>query len=124
MNFKYWLEESVVYHGSKSPIEKWDSSRHMSGYYPGFYAWPDPDEAMNHGQYVYELDVTDSSFYNLEDSDELKQQARASGFPSTNGSGYQDVEFLKSLGYKGIKRGNEYIIFNPEEWSERPNELK
>lgn len=120
MNFKHWFKESVVYHGSKSPIEKWDSSNQVSGYYPGFYAWSDPEKAMNHGQHVYKLDIEDSKFYDLKDPDELKQQARKNGFPSTSGSGYQDVEFLKSLGYKGIKRGSEYIIFNPEEWSDKP----
>lgn len=123
--FKDWFE-SFVYHGSKIPIERWDNSRHLSGYYPGFYAWPDKAKAMQHGTHVYELEIDDSKFYHLEDSkdsEELKSKARQSGFPVTFGSGHQDVAYLKSLGYKGIKRGLEYIIFSPEEWSSTPKEV-
>lgn len=119
MNFKSWLE-SFVYHGSVQPISVWDRSRHVSGYYPGFYAWPERESAQKHGQYVYELNVDDGTFYTLSNADDLKVQARKAGFPVTSGSGHQDVEYLKSLGYKGIRRGKEYIIFSPEEWSSTP----
>jgi hypothetical protein len=122
MKFKTWLE-SFVYHGSKTPIDKWDASRHMSGYYPGFYAWPNKEQAMRHGPYVYELEVDDSQFYHLTNSDELKMQARQAGFPATTGSGYHDVAYLKSLGYKGIRRGLEYIVFSPEDWSSSPRPI-
>lgn len=118
--FKGWLSETTVYHGSKSPIEVWDGSRHLSGYYPGFYAWPDKEKAKHHGNYVYEVNVDDSKFYVLEDADDLKMQAREAGFPTTQGSGYPDAAYLKSLGYEGIKRGAEYIIFNPANWSDSP----
>ena len=124
INFKSWLSESVIYHGSKNPIEQWDSSRHLSGYYPGFYAWPELAKAKQHGEYVYTFNVDDSLFYQMNDPEELKTQAKANGFPTTSGSGFQDVSYLKSLGYKGIKRGMEYIIFNPEEWSDEPVGIK
>ncbi len=119
MKFHHWLE-SFVFHGSQLPIMSWDSSRHASGYYPGFYAWNDPNAAKRHGANVYELQIDDSAFYTITDADMLKREAKKAGFPSTNGSGFQDVQYLKSQGYKGIKRGNEYIIFNPEEWSPTP----
>lgn len=118
--FSHWLNEVTVYHGSKSPIDKWDSSRHLSGYYPGFYTWPDAEKAKLHGPYVYKLDINDSEFFDLEDADDLKRRARKAGFPSTMGSGYQDVAYLKSLGYKGLKRGDEHIVFHPEQWAEAP----
>lgn len=122
MEFKSWLNETVVYHGSKTPINQWDASKHMSGYYPGFYAWPDPVRAHEHGEHVYQLDVDDSQFYRLTDSDELKTQAREAGFHPTQGSGYQDVAYLKDQGYRGLTRGNEYIVFNPEDWHPSPVE--
>lgn len=121
MNFSSWVE-SFVYHGSQSPIDKWDSSRHVSGYYPGFYAWPERDWAAKHGKHVYELQIDDNQFYDLKDGDDLKRQAKEAGFYSP-ASGYQDVLYLKSRGYKGIKRGREYIVFDPEEWSEIPTEV-
>lgn len=117
---EFLLSEVTLYHGSKQPIEKWDSSKHLSGYYPGFYTWNDPNKATSHGSYVYKLDLNNPKLYNLTNSDELKKQAKIAGFSVTMGSGYQDVQYLKSLGYDGIIRGNEYIIFNPEKWSVEP----
>lgn len=119
-NFSNWLNEITVYHGSKTPIVRWDRSRHLSGYYPGFYTWPDAERAKQHGNYVYMLGIDDSEFFDLKNADELKSRARAAGFPVTMGSGFQDVAYLKSIGYKGIKRGSEYIVFDPEEWSDVP----
>jgi len=122
MKFSEWLSKIKVYHGSKYPIHEWDISKHLSGYYPGFYTWRDPQSAYKHGQHVYELEIDESSFYQMKDSDLLKRKASEAGFSVTQGSGYQDVQYLKSMGYDGIIRGQEYIVFDPKKWSESPIE--
>lgn len=107
----------TVFHGSKTPITHFDSKKHISGYYPGFYATSEEINAKNFGTNIYSMIIKDEKFYplnNLEDSEDLKTSARKAGFLSTQGSGYQDVEYLKSIGYEGIRRGTEYIIFEPE----------
>lgn len=120
MQFKDFVNRINVYHGSKTPIESWDSTKHLSGYYPGFYAWTDRNKARNHGEHVYQLAIDTKRFYLMKSGDELKKLAIDAGFPTTMGSGFQDVKYLKSQGYKGIIRGEEHIVFNPEEWEPYP----
>ena len=87
MNFKHWLlSEALVYHGSPTPFAGFDAKKQTSGYYPGFYMT----------------------------ADDLKDMARAAGFETRAASGSGEVKYLLSLGYHGIQRGVEYIVFKPE----------
>ncbi|RTK96647.1 MAG: hypothetical protein EKK64_03420 [Neisseriaceae bacterium] len=107
----------TVFHGSKAPIANFDSKKNLSGYYPGFYTTSSEDKARTFGSILYSMLINDDKFYvlnDLQDSELLKKSARENGFLSTQGSGYQDVAYLKKIGYEGIKRGIEYIIFEPE----------
>jgi len=104
-----------------------------SGYYPGVYFYTGKGAEDNlrdnkfRGKNVYKIDITGANLYKLdspEKSKELKDKAekasKESGysFPVTQGSGYGDVEYLKSKGYDGIKRGIEVILFEPEKFKE------
>lgn len=117
MDFKRWLAEGemVVYHGSKTPITAFDSKKHLSGYYPGFYTTPDTGLLKNFGDIVYSMRIDPEKFYWLDSksADELKHKARAAGFSVSGGSGSGEARYLASLGYHGIRRGSEYILFDP-----------
>jgi len=113
----------TVYHGTNSPINSWDPSRQLSGYYPGFYTSSKLEYAKQHGaKYIYQLSVDESDFYSItsQNSDEVKKQAGRDGFQVFNGSGVGEVEYLKHQGYRGIRRGIEFIIFDPYFYSRRP----
>lgn len=103
----------LVYHGSKNNIQAFDSKNQVSGYYPGFYTTTDLNLAKSFGKILYSMTIDGSKFYQLSDADELKANARKAGYNTSSGSGYNDVKFLQDLGYQGIQRGIEYIIFNP-----------
>lgn len=114
MNFKEFTRQVAVYHGSKNPIEKLDPTKHQSGYYPGFYTFIDPEYSKTFGNYLYQLHINPDEFFTMTDGDMLKQEAQQAGFRVSGGSGYGEVQYLKSQGYKGIKRGKEFIIFDPQ----------
>ncbi len=116
-SFKQFFESRlIVYHGTGGPIAGFDSKKQLSGYYPGFYTTIDREATSSYGTHVHEFDVTGLRFYPVDSkaSEELKKAAREAGFWVTSGSGRGEVDYLKSLGYDGIQRGHEYIIFNPE----------
>jgi len=120
MRFRRFLLESegrlIVFHGTHEPIKKFEGGKQVSGYYPGFYTTINRDHTANFGSYVHEFDITDLKFFTLsggKDSDDLKQKARKAGYWTSAGSGYGEAQYLKDLGYDGIRRGNEYIIFDP-----------
>lgn len=119
LTFEQFLSETTVYHGSRSPIDQWDSSKHFSGYYPGFYTFSDRDQATKFGNHVYAIDIDPSKFYSVThlNADTIKKDARKAGFRVSGGSGAGEAEYLKSRGFEGIKRGMEYIIFHPEKYS-------
>ena len=117
LSFRHFLESLEVHHGTASPLVKWDKSKHLSGYYPGFYTTSDRGRATTHGANIYSFDVAHMRFFPLDTpkaADELKKEARRAGYFVNTGSGSGEVKYLTDQGYDGIKRGNEYIIFNPE----------
>ncbi len=115
LSFKNFIESQiVVYHASSEPIKKFDISKRRSGYYPGFYTTTKPEYAAEFGTHPHEFSIDSSKYYEIKDADELKRQASLAGFRTNQGSGTGEVEYLKSLGYQGIKRGIEYIVFDPE----------
>jgi hypothetical protein len=101
-----------------------------SGYYPGvyFYTGKAAEDKLRDnfkGKNVYKLDITGANLYKIDSpkkAEELKDEAwkaaEKGGYIVTHGSGYGDVEYLKSKGYDGIRRGIEVIIFEPEKFKE------
>jgi hypothetical protein len=102
-----------------------------SGYYPGVYFYTGKaaeDKVRDNkfaGKNVYKLDITGANLYKIDSpkkaeelKDEAEKAAEKGGFIVTQGSGYGDVEYLKSKGYDGIKRGIEVILFEPEKFKE------
>jgi hypothetical protein len=107
----------VVYHGSFSKEIIFDPRKQESGYYPGFYTTTNESLAKTYGAWIHQFSLDDSRFFDIESNivaDQVKQAARKAGFNTNAGSGHGDVEYLKSLGYEGIRRGIEYIVFNPK----------
>lgn len=117
MNFRAFLESTVVFHGAKSKVEDWSKPQaQRSGYYPGVYAATDPELTKRFGSNLYGIEVDHDKFYDLSDpkaADELKREADRAGYPISQGSGWPESRYLKDKGYQGIRRGGEYIIFNP-----------
>ena len=107
----------LVFHGSKTPIQAFDSSKHLSGYYPGFYTTSDRELARWHGNNLYQMQIDSSKFYQLvpRTANNLKVMAKQAGFYVNNGSGSGEAKYLASQGYHGIRRGTEFIIFQPEQ---------
>ena len=118
MRFKEYIGKSLtVYHGTKSPIERFDPSRQLSGYYPGFYTTSDEGRARTvHGQVVYSFEIDPERFFPIDraNEDRVKAEAGRAGFRTSQGSGWGEVQYLKSQGYAGIRRGTEYIVFEPD----------
>lgn len=102
-----------VFHGSKNPILKFDIKKNLSGYYPGFYTSSSKDLAKRFGDIIYSMIIEEDKFYEITDAEELKKKAREAGFNTTQGSGYPESKYLQADGYQGIKRGIEYIVFDP-----------
>jgi len=109
--------EITVYHGTNDVFEGFDSSKSQSGYYPGFYVTSSKDLASTYGSKIIYFTLQPSKYYeisNNKDAEDLKQKAKLEGHNVTIGSGYGECEYLKKIGYHGIKRGSEYIVFDPE----------
>ncbi len=116
----WWRIASLkVFHGTDTAPELGQ----RSGYYPGTYAYSVfQEEALRrHGGNVYKTDIDPSELYHLQDTDHLKDLAEEAGFGRREGSGYLEVQYLLSQGYKGMARGNEIILFTPHTWTKVPN---
>jgi hypothetical protein len=120
-------ENNIVVRASDYHWNDRSLNKTPSGYYPGvyFYWGPDAEEIAksNFKKYknIYKLDITGAKLYDLNSPDkakELKDDASKNDFFVSSASGYGEVEYLKSVGYDGIKRGKEVIIFNPEKFKE------
>ena len=108
---------TVVYHGTNERLTSFDGDKQQSGYYPGFYVTESKSLAETFGSLLYSFTIDKSKFYDLPDNksaNDLKDLVRSKGFFTTEGSGYGDVEYLKSIGYYGIKRGATYVVFEPQ----------
>lgn len=106
----------VVFHGTNHSLDNFSKEKQISGYYPGFYVSTSEEFARDFGRIVYQF-IFSGKLYEIntnDDSKELKRMARAAGYPSRNASGFEEAKYLEDNGYAGIKRGKEYIIFNPE----------
>src|ERR1022692_4099783 len=115
ISFRNFFESTIpVFHGSPEIIDKFDMKKQISGYYPGFYTTSEKGKAESFGKHIYQFDIDPEKFYSLDNSkaaDELKEIARISGYRVGSGSGHGETLYLKDKGYFGIKRGNEYILF-------------
>lgn len=110
-------DQISVFHGSDNPFEGFDPSKSESGYYTGFYVTSDINMSESFGHMIYEFKLTPSKYYYLPDnkaSEDLKIDASKAGHNVNGGSGHGECEYLKSLGYHGIRRGKTYVVFDPE----------
>jgi len=106
-----------VFHGTNNPLEIFNSKKQLSGYYPGFYVSSSKEKALAFGNNIYTFMLQPSKYYeinNEEDSKELKEIANKNGYRISMGSGSGESKYLRDIGYHGINRGIEYIVFEPE----------
>ena len=106
----------IVYHGSNEKFRGFDMDKQLSGYYPGFYVTTDKELSSTFGNFVYSFELL-GRYYDLPDNTAaaiLKDEARTAGHNVNEGSGYGECEYLKLVGYDGIRRGKTYTVFNPE----------
>jgi len=115
--YKLAQSEIKVYHGTKDDLNGFNKSKQKSGYYPGFYVTSSKDMASTFGNNIYTFMLQPSKYYEIngnDDAEGLKNIAREKGYWVTSGSGSEESRYLKDLGKHGIKRGVEYIVFEPE----------
>jgi hypothetical protein len=99
-----------LYHGSKSMFKEFDKAKQISGFYPGVYLASTKEMAFDFGKYIYEVEVK-GQFFEFESNQHEEKLLKESGRTS---SGWLLAEKLKEDGYIGIKRGKEYIVFEPK----------
>ena len=100
-----------LYHGSNAEnLKQFDLDYQKSGFYPGIYATSDEKRAKEFGKNIYEIKV-DGKFFEFDSREQEDQMVQETG---TRGSGDSLVKKLEKDGFVGIKRGNEFIIFNPK----------
>mgnify|MGYP000858132559 FL=1 len=97
-----------IYHGTGSE----PGLGQRSGYYPGTYTSTSEGKASEFGGNIFSTSVDPAKIFNLSDAEALKTEARDAGFEVRNASGNGEVEFLKSRGYYGMRRGSEVILFD------------
>lgn len=103
-----------VYHGTNDKFDNFDKTKQKSGYYPGAYTTTDIASTKKFGSNLMEANIDAKKFYKIKDGgDGLKAEASKAGFETKMANGNGEVEYLKSKGYEGIQRGNEFIIFDP-----------
>ena len=128
MNESTTLNETTVYHASRNKIDNVlpysEYKNNKSGYYPGMYFFNGKDTSelfYDHNKYfIYKTDIDGLKLYNVEDGDELKKLASKNGAYVNGGSGYPEARWLESIGYDGMSRGKEIIIFHPEKLNIEP----
>ena len=111
--------EISVYHGSTEKLITFDPQKSKSGYYPGFYTTTNPSLSTTYGTFVHEYKLDPSKYFDIPNNkaaNDIKTQAKKAGFNPNIGSGYGESEYLKSLGYQGIRIGigTVFIVFNPQ----------
>ena len=111
-----------IYRGSKYTEEDSKENYTPSGYYTGAYYFTGKDaetKAKEFGDNISSLNIKNSKLYKIEndkDAQKLKKEAPQHGFDTNEGSGHNESKYLESIGYDGIERGNETIIFNPDKF--------
>lgn len=115
--------EQYAYRGSK--FEDDDGSKSRFGpsgyYYPAKYFYTGDNalqKAKDFGQYMTKVDISNAKLYPItyKNADDIEREARNAGFYEYGG-GYNVVRYLKSLGYDGIQRGIEIILFDHDKFN-------
>ncbi len=110
-------ESSIAYRGSNYLKSDDKKSYIPSGYYAGTYYFLGDDaeeKALKFGKHLSKIDIDGLKLYNInndKDAELLKAKTSKEGYHTTSASGDSESKYLKSIGYDGIKRGNEVIIF-------------
>jgi hypothetical protein len=96
-----------------------------SGYYPGTYAYEKESGVippMEGKRFTGEL--LETEIYTLTNPDGLKKEASEAGFGYHSGNGNAEVKYLKSKGFKAIRRGStggvEIIVFDAPDANFQP----
>ena len=100
----------ITYHGSKVKITEFSLDYQVSGFYRGIYSTTDKNRVQEFGGYLYQLTLS-GEYFEIKDAFHEEELIKKSGH---SGSGMRLVESLIEQGFVGIKRGNEYITFNPK----------
>lgn len=111
-----------VYHASKNEINKIipysEYKNNKSGYYPGMYFFNSKDVSKMFYDpklyHIYRTDISGLKLYDNKDGDELKRLASKNGAYVNGGSGYNEAKWLEEVGYDGMIRASEIILFQPE----------
>jgi len=115
-------EATYAYRGSEHEDDDGSKSKFgSSGYYPGKYFYTGEKAlpyAQKHGKNITKVDISNAKLYPItpKNADEIELEAYKKGFTAHSG-GHKVVEYLKSLGYDGITRGLEVILFDYQKFN-------
>ena len=108
------FESTVVYHAGEYTVGKSFPEKQQSGYYRGLYVSTNETLASNHGTNVKKFTLKPDIKLWTGNGDDLKGIARKAGYSVTMGSGYGESKYLEDVGYDGLQRGQEIVLFNPD----------
>lgn len=101
----------TIYHGTDTE----PGLGQRSGYYPGTYTLISKKDVTHHGANVYTAKIDLNKVYSITEetsAEQLKKEAATAGFGYHSGNGRAEVEYLKSKGFIGLRRGIEILIFD------------
>jgi tRNA nucleotidyltransferase (CCA-adding enzyme) len=113
-----------IYRGEKK-VDKSKDNYTPSGYYNGTYYFSGDnaeEKAKEFGENISSINIKDSKLYKIDsdkDADKLKKEATKNGFYTNEGSGYNESKYLEFIGYDGIQRGDEIIIFDNKKFKNK-----
>lgn len=118
------MEPIICYRGYKSR-QAGSVDFGASGHYEGTYFFSGEDarrRAEMFGDKITSIDIAAAILYDIstpELAEKLKKMAANAGYITSTASGYGESGFLRTMGYDGIKRGQEVILFDVDRIEER-----
>jgi hypothetical protein len=115
-------QTTYAYRGSDHEDDDGSKSKFgPSGYYPGKYFYMGDKAlpyAQKHGKSITRVDISNAKLYPItyKNQDKIELEAGRKGFTAHAG-GQKVVDYLKSLGYDGIARGLEVILFDHQKFN-------
>jgi hypothetical protein len=106
--------EILVNHAGDYSVGHSDPARQQSGYYKGLYVTTDKNLAAKFGKNIKQFKLKPDIKLWAGNEKDLKSLARKAGFMVHSANGNAEVEYLKKLGYAGIQRGVEIVLFDPD----------
>lgn len=99
----------------RGQMENYEPPFGGSGYYKGtyFYIGKDAEEkAKKMGPVLLTANVLNANLYELDTPEILKSEAKKAGYEVREATGSPECDYLKSIGYDGIKLGSEIVLFD------------